>query len=235
MEERTRIKLCGLMSEEDVCRAVTLQPDYIGFILSPAFRRYANPALVKVWRSRWLDDRQTRVPNGAMDSDVTIVSNPNSSEGEAGMKKPPQVVGVFVNEEPDYVIRLLREGVIDIAQLHGQEDNQYVRQIQETTDKKVIKAFTIRSEADVTEALQSPADHILLDAGTGEGQSFNWKLAAGISRDFFLAGGLTPENVAEAITQVHPYAVDVSSGIETDGKKDPVRMKDFVENVRMEG
>ena len=224
MEERTRIKLCGLMSEEDVRKAVSLQPDYIGFILSPAFRRFADPALVKAWRSRCLDRLR--------DLDGPGLPADRMDGTESDVRRIPQAVGVFVDEDPTYVIRQLREGVIDIAQLHGQEDNSYIRQIKEMTDKTVIKAFTIRSEADVTVALQSAADQILLDAGTGEGRSFNWKLAAGISRDFFLAGGLTPENVAEAITQVHPYAVDVSSGIETNGKKDPERMEIFVKTVR---
>ncbi len=143
-----------------------------------------------------------------------------------------QAVGVFVDEPPDTVVRLLREGVIDLAQLHGHEDESYLSRLRHLTDRPLIQAFRIRSEADVIAAQTSAADHILLDAGAGDGRTFDWRLLSHVTRPYFLAGGLTPDNVAEAVRQLHPWAVDVSSGIETDGCKDPVKMRAFAEALR---
>jgi phosphoribosylanthranilate isomerase len=81
-------------------------------------------------------------------------------------------------------------------------------------------------------AEKSPADYILLDAGAGDGKTFEWDLARGVGRPYFLAGGLTPENAGEAAARLRPYALDVSSGIETDGVKDPEKMRSFVRTVR---
>ncbi len=143
-----------------------------------------------------------------------------------------QAVGVFVDEELEIVSSLLETGVIDIAQLHGEEDESYIRALQERSQKAVIKAFRVTSEADVTRAIYSPADAILLDAGAGEGRVFDWQLLNNIERPYFLAGGLSPENVQDAASMLHPYALDVSSGIETDGRKDPQKMKSFMTKVR---
>ena len=145
-----------------------------------------------------------------------------------------QAVGVFVNEEPEAVARLLNEGVIDIAQLHGTEDETYLRRLRQNTDRKLIQAFQIRTKEDLMRAELSTADEILLDAGAGSGTVFNWALLGCFGRRYFLAGGLTPENAAEAVRSLHPYAVDVSSGIETGGIKDPIKMAAFVTAVRKE-
>ena len=142
-------------------------------------------------------------------------------------------VGVFVNEPPEIVAGLLNCGVIDMAQLHGQEDAVYVRALRCLTRKPLIQAFSIRSAADVQAAAVSSADYILLDSGTGgAGKAFDWSLTAGIGRDYFLAGGLSPENAVQAIHAAHPYAVDVSSGVETGGVKDSEKMRRFVLAVR---
>ncbi|HAG69346.1 MAG TPA: N-(5'-phosphoribosyl)anthranilate isomerase [Lachnospiraceae bacterium] len=141
-------------------------------------------------------------------------------------------VGVFVNEEPETVAGLLSEGVIDMAQLHGNEDEAYINALRALTEKPVIKAFRIRSAADLTAAAKSSADHILLDAGAGDGKSFDWSLLKGFERPFFLAGGLDPGNVREALRGRDVFAVDVSSGIETGGRKDAEKMKAFVDAVR---
>ena len=141
-------------------------------------------------------------------------------------------VGVFVDEKPEIVAQLLEDGIVDMAQLHGQEDAAYITRLRELTGRPVVQAFRIRNREDVKAAEQSPADLILLDAGAGDGRTFEWALVAGIRRPFFLAGGLTPENAPEAVKSLHPYALDVSSGIETDGFKDPVKMRAFVESVR---
>ena len=141
-------------------------------------------------------------------------------------------VGVFVNEKPETIADYLESDIIDIAQLHGDEDNNYIKELRRLTDKKIIKACKITRKGDLKIAEVSSADHILLDAGAGEGKTFDWSLLKGIQRRFFLAGGLSAQNVAGAIDTLHPYAVDVSSGIETDGKKDPDKMQEFVNIVR---
>ena len=102
-------------------------------------------------------------------------------------------------------------------------------------ERPIIQAFRIQTEADIEKAVRSSADLILLDAGTGgTGTSFDWSLIQNIERPWLLAGGLYPENVAEAIRQLKPYGVDVSSGIETDGKKDSRKMERFVKNIEEE-
>lgn len=146
-----------------------------------------------------------------------------------------QAVGVFVDEEPQRVAELLDSGIIDLAQLHGAEDNGYIRRLRALTDQPVIQAFRVRSEEDVRRAADSGADHILLDAGAGTGTVFDWGLLRQIRRPYFLAGGLGLHNVEKAVEELHPYGVDVSSGIETDGVKDPEKMAAFVAAVRKEG
>ena len=143
-----------------------------------------------------------------------------------------RAVGVFVNEELETVSRLLQEGIIDIAQLHGDEDGDYISRLRNSAGKPVIRAFRVKGEADLRAAEGSPADMILLDAGAGDGKTFDWSLLSSVSRPYFLAGGLTPENAAEAVERFRPFAVDVSSGIETAGFKDFEKMRAFVRAVR---
>ena len=145
-----------------------------------------------------------------------------------------KAVGVFVNEEFSVVEYLLKKHVIDVAQLHGNESEAYINKLKKSTGKIVIRAFKIKSSEDVEVAVKSPADYILLDAGAGDGVSFDWSVVKDVERPFFLAGGLDPDNVSEAIKSVHPFAVDVSSGIETDGFKDIDKMTAFVNAVRKE-
>lgn len=146
-----------------------------------------------------------------------------------------QAVGVFVNEQPETIARLLREGIIDIAQLHGSEDEAYLHTLRQLTDKPLIKAFRMTAEADLQAIANCSADEILLDSGAGTGTVFDWKQIERIERPYFLAGGLSPDNAAAAVRQLHPYALDVSSGIETDGYKDREKMAAFVAAVRKEG
>lgn len=145
-----------------------------------------------------------------------------------------QTVGVFVNEHPQDVAKLLQNGIIDIAQLHGDEDEDYMVQLRLLTSKPIIKAFRIKNANDMKAAQQSTADYILFDSGAGTGTVFDWGLVKSIRRPYFLAGGLDVHNVADAVKELHSFAVDVSSGIETDGVKDKIKMAAFVAAVRKE-
>lgn len=146
-----------------------------------------------------------------------------------------QAVGVFVNEAPEVVADLLNTGVIDLAQLHGGEDEDYIKALRKLTDRPLIQAFRVENTADLERARQSTADHVLLDSGAGgTGTAFDWALLTTFDRPFFLAGGLAPENVRQAVQTIRPFAVDVSSGIETDGAKDCIKMTAFVNAVRHE-
>lgn len=163
-----------------------------------------------------------------------------SMEQAAALKKllSPEIkaVGVFVNENAETVAAYLKAGIIDIAQLHGGESEDYIRQLRSLTDKPLIRAFRIDTEQDIEAANESSADYVLLDSGEGgTGTAFDWHLLKRIRRSYFLAGGLTVHNAANAVRTLAPYAVDVSSGIETDGCKDRNKMKAFVTAVRTAG
>lgn len=157
-----------------------------------------------------------------------------SFEQAEGLKKilNPEIktVGVFVNGNPEKILSFSK--ILDVIQLHGSEDESYIENLRNLTDKIIIKAFKIKNSDDVQTALKSPADYILLDSGQGTGKNFDWELVKNISRPYFLAGGLDPENVADAIKILNPFAVDVSSGIETEGFKDKLKMKAFAKAVR---
>ena len=146
-----------------------------------------------------------------------------------------KAVGVFVDENPKVVADLLEKGIIDLAQLHGSEDEAYIKTLRKLTDKPLIKAFQIKTAENLKKAEASSADMILLDAGTGDGVSFDWNMLKSFNRPYFLAGGMSPENVRPAIEKLHPYGVDVSSGIETDGVKDIEKMREFMTNARSAG
>ena len=137
-------------------------------------------------------------------------------------------VGVFVDSPAEEVISISRILGLGMVQFHGREDDQYMACIRETLRVPVIKSFVIYDEQDIEEAERSTADYVLLDSGKGSGQTFDWSLVKPLGRRMVLAGGLTPDNVKEAVTKLRPYAVDVSSGIETGGVKDPIKMKAFV-------
>lgn len=142
-----------------------------------------------------------------------------------------QCVGVFVDEPIENVISLLESGTIQLAQLHGHEDEAYAKQLKEKCGKPIIKAFIIKNKDDINTALAYDCDYLLLDNGLGTGEAFDWSLIQNIDKPFFLAGGLTPENVQNAIELTNPYGVDTSSGVETDYHKDYYKIKAFIDAV----
>lgn len=163
-----------------------------------------------------------------------LVTREQAAELKAALDPAIKAVGVFVDEDLSVVESLLDDGIIDIAQLHGNEDEDYIKELKNKSGKQVIKAFKIRSEDDLKLAEESSADMVLLDSGMGTGKTFDWDLIGSVSRPYFLAGGLGVDNAEEAVRKLHPYALDVSSGIETEGIKDRNKMAAFAANVRKE-
>ena len=189
-----KLKICGLTCEADVAAVNKVKPDFAGFVIEVPGRR------------RSVTPEQVKV----------LVK---------GLNEEALPIGVFVDAPPELPISLLRDGTLWAAQLHGNEDEDYIEKIQNMTGKPVIKAFSIKTPEDVKRALRSPADYILLDQGAGgTGETFDWDLVPPVKRPFFLAGGLAPENLRTAIAKLHPWAVDISSSLETDGKKDPAKI-----------
>ena len=141
-------------------------------------------------------------------------------------------VGVFVDEDIENIVRLVKDEVIDMVQLHGSEDNAYIAKLREMAEVPIIQAFKIIDSYDVESAVLSDADFVLLDSGMGTGKTFDWSLIKSINRPYFLAGGISPENAAQAVERFSPYAVDASSSLETDGVKDLSKMTALARAVR---
>ncbi len=209
-----KVKICGLRREEDICCVNAYLPDYIGFVFYPKSKRYVT-------------GEQAQKLKEKLDPCI-------------------RAVGVFVNADPDEVIALLQKNIIDIAQLHGQESEEELRKIREQTGKPVIRALKVTEETNLQEAYQTDADYILLDNGMGSGKPFPWdvilkqlaqeELQEKISRKpFFLAGGIDPANMERAAEAFRPYALDLSSSVETDGVKDPEKIRKLMETIRKRG
>lgn len=164
-----------------------------------------------------------------------IISEKTACMLRERLNKHIKTVGVFVNENPEKISYYCKNNIIDIVQLHGDEDEEYIKQLRLLIDNKIIKAFSIESANDCIAAESSTADYVLLDNGKGgTGKSFDWSLLSKINRDYFLAGGLNPDNVSNAVYMLHPFAVDVSTGIETNGIKDEKKMRRFACAVKGE-
>jgi len=142
-------------------------------------------------------------------------------------------VGVFVNESLANVSQLLNDSIIEIAQLHGEENENYIKELKSLTNKPIIKAVRVLSHEDIEAAQHTFADFLLLDNGTGgTGESFDWSLVSKVKKPFFLAGGLKAGNIEQAIVATSPYAVDLSSGVETGGMKDREKILEIVRRMR---
>ena len=149
------------------------------------------------------------------------------------LTSPIQVVGVFVNEDISFVEKLVKEHVIDLVQLHGQEDQKYIQALKEKVDVSIIKAIQIKNEDSFNEHYD--VDYYLYDHGTGgTGESFDWSMLKEVDKPVFLAGGINLLNIDDALKK-NVYALDVSSGVETDGFKDEKKIKKIVRRVRNEG
>jgi len=143
-------------------------------------------------------------------------------------------VGVFVNDTIENIVTLVRNGIIDVVQLHGDETEEYVQRLKSVMKKPVIKAVSVVKAGDVQKWLGTCADYILLDnKGGATGKPFDWNLIGEINRKFILAGGLNIQNVMPAIEKLDPYAVDISTGVETNGSKDPEKIQEIIRRIRV--
>ncbi len=218
MTENCKIKVCGLRRPEDVDLANRLCPDFIGFVFAGTKRK---------------------------------ITAERAAELKRALRPEISAVGVFVNEPEDSVAELAERGIIDLIQLHGEETAEYAVRLRQRTGKPVIRAVRVRTAENIAESADFPADYLLFDAFRpgeygGSGERFCWdeivradKLLAGRGRKlppYFLAGGLTPENAAEAARTGGPgnmpFALDVSSGVETEGVKDAAKVEAFLCAVR---
>jgi phosphoribosylanthranilate isomerase len=198
-----KIKICGITNIEDALLAVDLGADALGFVFYKESKRYIRPKEVH-----------------------NIIS-----------ELPPFIitVGVFVNQELDEIRNIKEEAGFDAFQLHGNESPDFCKNF-----RRVIKAFRVGEDISLKEIESYPAQAILFDTYStkgygGTGESFRWEILKGLntSKRIILSGGLSPENVAKAIRIVNPYGVDVSSGVEDyPGKKNPEKLKKFIETVR---
>jgi len=210
----TKVKICGLKTLADVAKVNRYLPDYIGFV-------FANT-------KRFVTDEQALEMKRALDGRI-------------------KAVGVFVDEPLEHVISLYKKGMIDIAQLHGAESDAYIRELKQKTDMCVIKATRVQTPKQVSALMSNEADYMLFDTykkgelgGTGVRfpleileKSLAEMAAQGRSvKPFFLAGGLDWQNVTDVIGKTECFAVDVSTGVETDGVKDEAKIKRFIEKVR---
>lgn len=199
-----KVKICGLRREEDIDAANALRPDFIGFVFARDSTRRISPGAALALRRR--------------------------------LSPEIKAVGVFAGASVGEIAAVCRSGAIDIVQLHGGADDERLLTALRSAlpGVPVIRAFKVADEANLAEAEATAADHVLLDAGSGSGRVFDWTLLARrpLGRPFFLAGGLGPENVAEAVALVHPFAVDASSSLETGGFKDYAKMERFIQEVR---
>ena len=151
-------------------------------------------------------------------------------------KLDPEIisVGVFVDAPKEEIVELFENGTIEMAQLHGLESEDYIKDLKAMTDNRliVIKAIEMSQDTDLLKYDSSNADYLLLDSGKGSGKTFDWRLIRkDLQKDFFLAGGLNKDNITQAIEEFEPYAVDLSSSLEVNGFKNEDKIKEIMEII----
>jgi phosphoribosylanthranilate isomerase len=200
------IKFCGIRREKDIEYVNEFLPDYIGFVFASSKRQ---------------------------------VTAETASMLRKKLNKKVKAVGVFVNETLENVLQIANSVPLDVIQLHGDETTEYIDEIKDKTQKEIWKAVRVNSVQAVTDAINLRVDMLLLDSfspaqygGTGKLMDFSFIKESGISKPFFLAGGLNSENISQAIQEVSPYGVDISGGIEADGIKDREKMLEIINKIR---
>ena len=229
--ESTQAKICGLRTPEALQAATGAGADMLGFIFYKPSHRYISPEHISGIFAAMGGGREAEVYTG---TDGTVVGG-----GRDKSVPTPDRVGVFVNEEADFINDVAEQAGLHFVQLHGDESPEFCQRIH----RPVIKAISLRNDDDRHKVNEYAhvAWRILLDTPTaqwgGTGVTHDWELARSIAQEtpILLAGGLTPENVAEAIRHVSPWGLDVSSGVETHKHKDIEKIRAFIENVRKTG
>ena len=140
-------------------------------------------------------------------------------------------VGVFVNEDINKIVEICKENIIDLVQLHGEEDDKYINNLKKVCNKKIIKTVKVKTGEDIIRWRNSLADWLMFDAGKGEGKTFDWSILKNFIRPYFLAGGINENNVERAI-KLSPYCIDVSSGVETNKVKDKQKILNIVRRLK---
>jgi len=199
-----KIKICGLSRIEDISVANITMPDYVGFVFAESKRR---------------------------------ISREDAKEYKKLLLPRIKTVGVFVNEEAKKVIDICKDKSIEYIQLHGNESNQYISELRAKTGLPIIKAIRIKTAENLKAAEETTADYILFDTMAedvygGTGKSFSWEILKNYEKPYFLAGGITIENIEEA-KKTNAYCLDVSSGAEIDGKKNFMKIEELVRRVRL--
>ena len=196
-----KIKICGIRRLEDIAIVNKYRPNYIGFVFADSKRQVSHELAAEL--------------KSNLDSDIVSV-------------------GVFVDANLEEIIELYDEGIIEIAQLHGTESEEYINVLKERTNNelKIIKAIVMSQDNDLSYYDDLDVDYLLLDSGKGSGKTFDWRLIShDFKKEFFLAGGINSTNVVEAIERFNPYAIDLSSSLETDGFKDENKIKEIMEVI----
>ena len=211
-----KVKMCGISKVETIPAVVEAKPDYMGLVFASSKRQ------VTVEQAKTLVEALHKQCKAQNDT-VSI-----------------KTVGVFVNETLDNLVTIANEANLDVAQLHGDEDEAFIQSLKERTNVEVWKAIQIRSAADAEAWIDSSADMLLFDAyhkdeRGGTGDIFDWSCLDTFERPFMLAGGIDSTNVARAIRTVRPYGIDISSGIETNGVKDDEKITAFTKIVNSIG
>ena len=194
-----KIKICGLKRLEDVEIVNKYKPDFVGFVFADSKRKVTSDLARQMKQN--LDDSI-------------------------------QSVGVFVDAAIDEILEIHEQGIIDMAQLHGSESEDYIEKLKKKSNcqLKIINAIEMDDEKDLLEYDNSTADYLLFDSGKGSGKTFDWRLIRkDLKKEFFLAGGLNYQNISRAINEFDPYAIDLSSSVETNGYKDELKIKKVME------
>ena len=218
-----KVKMCGISQIETIPAVVEAKPDYMGLVFAPSKRQ------VTVAQAKTLVEELHKG-----------YAKKYGSDTEHDKNDTIKTVGVFVNETVDNLVTIANEANLDAVQLHGDEDEAFIQSLKERTNVEVWKAVQIRSAADAEAWIDSSADMLLFDAyhkdeRGGTGEVFDWSCLDAFERPFMLAGGIDCTNVARAIRTVRPYGIDISSGIETNGVKDDVKITAFTKIVKSIG
>ena len=237
-----KVKICGISKVETIPAIVDAKPDYMGLVFAPSKRQVTvEQAKTLVAELHKQYEKAFGIVTVPMNTDTAQDSQDSQDsqefvQGNSNFEKI-KIVGVFVNETVENLLKIAEEVKLDVIQLHGDEDETFIQSLKECTNVEVWKAVQVRSAADAEKWIDSSADVLLFDAyhkdeRGGTGEVFDWSSLDEFERPFMLAGGMDSTNVARAIRTVRPYGIDISSGIETEGVKDDEKIKAFTNIVR---